>query len=126
MNYLKNIGIALIYIISFLLGLTFISTIFNYINLFGNSFINILKVIIPIISLFIGGFVIGKRTGKKGWLEGIKLGLIFLFVLTIFNYLALDTSFTLKTIIYYLILTSSSTFGSMIGVNKYKPEKNKS
>lgn len=123
MNYLKNVGIAFIYIISFLLGLTFISTLFNYINLFGNTFTNVVKVIIPIVSLFIGGFVIGKRTGKKGWLEGIKLSLIFLIILTLFNYLALDTSFSLKTLIYYLILVTSSTFGSMIGVNRYKPEK---
>lgn len=123
MNYLKNIGISFIYIISFLLGLTFISTLFNYINLFSNTFINILKVIIPVVSLFVGGFIIGKRTGKKGWLEGIKLSLIFLLILTIFNYLALDTSFSLKTLIYYLILIVSTTFGSMIGVNKFKPEK---
>lgn len=123
MNYLKNVGIAFIYIISFLLGLTFISTLFNYINIFGNTFTNIVKVIIPVVSLFIGGFVIGKRVGKKGWLEGIKLSLIFLFILTIFNYLALDMSFSLKTLIYYLILIISTTFGSMFGVNKYKPEK---
>lgn len=123
MNYLKNVGIAFIYIISFLLGLTFISTLFNYINIFGNTFTNIVKVIIPVVSLFIGGFAIGKRVGKKGWLEGIKLSLIFLFILTIFNYLALDMSFSLKTLIYYLILIISTTFGSMFGVNKYKPEK---
>ena len=117
MNYLKNVGISFIYIICFLLGLTFISTLFNYINLFGN------KVIIPIISLFVGGFVIGKRTGKKGWLEGIKLSLIFLAFLTIFNYLALDSSISLKTVIYYIILVIATTFGSMIGVNKFKPEE---
>ena len=123
MNYLKNVGISFIYIICFLLGLTFISTLFNYINLFGNTFINVLKVIIPIISLFVGGFVIGKRTGKKGWLEGIKLSLIFLAFLTIFNYLALDSSISLKTVIYYIILVIATTFGSRIGVNKFKPEE---
>jgi len=123
MNYLKNVGISFIYIICFLLGLTFISTLFNYINLFGNTFINVLKVIIPIISLFVGGFVIGKRTGKKGWLEGLKLSLIFLAFLTIFNYLALDSSISLKTVIYYIILVIAATFGSMIGVNKFKPEE---
>lgn len=123
MNYLKNVGISFIYIICFLLGLTFISTLFNYINLFGNTFINVLKVIIPVISLFVGGFVIGKRTGKKGWLEGIKLSLIFLAFLTIFNYLALDFSMSPKTLIYYIILVIATTFGSMIGVNKFKPEE---
>ncbi len=123
MNYLKNVGISFIYIICFLLGLTFISTLFNYINLFGKTFINVLKVIIPVISLFVGGFVIGKRTGKKGWLEGIKLSLIFLAFLTIFNYLALDFSMSPKTLIYYIILVIATTFGSMIGVNKFKPEE---
>lgn len=123
MNYLKNVGISFIYIICFLLGLTFISTLFNYINLFGNTFINVLKVIIPVISLFVGGFVIGKRTGKKGWLEGIKLSLIFLAFLTIFNYLALDFSMSPKTLIYYIILVIATTFGSMIGVNKFKPKE---
>ena len=123
MNYLKNVGISFIYIICFLLGLTFISTLFNYINLFGNTFINVLKVIIPVISLFVGGFVIGKRTGKKGWLEGIKLSLIFLAFLTIFNYIALDFSMSPKTLIYYIILVIATTFGSMIGVNKFKPEE---
>lgn len=123
MNYLKNAGISFIYIICFLLGLTFISTLFNYINLFGNTFINVLKVIIPVISLFVGGFVIGKKTGKKGWLEGLKLSLIFLAFLTIFNYLALDSSISLKTVIYYIILVIATTFGSMIGVNKFKPEE---
>ena len=123
MNYLKNVGISFIYIICFLLGLTFISTLFNYINLFGNTFINVLKVIIPVISLFVGGFVIGKRTGKKGWLEGIKLSLIFIAFLTIFNYLALDFSMSPKTLIYYIILVIATTFGSMIGVNKFKPEE---
>lgn len=123
MNYLKNVGISFIYIICFLLGLTFISTLFNYINLFGNTFINVLKVIIPVISLFVGGFVIGKKTGKKGWLEGIKLSLIFLAFLTIFNYLALDFSMSPKTLIYYIILVIATTFGSMIGVNKFKPEE---
>lgn len=123
MNYLKNVGISFIYIICFLLGLTFISTLFNYINLFGNTFINVLKVIIPVISLFVGGFVIGKRTGKKGWLEGLKLSLIFLAFLTIFNYLALDFSMSPKTLIYYIILVIATTFGSMIGVNKFKPEE---
>ncbi len=123
MNYLKNVGISFIYIICFLLGLTFISSLFNYINLFGNTFINVLKVIIPVISLFVGGFVIGKRTGKKGWLEGLKLSLIFLAFLTIFNYLALDFSMSPKTLIYYIILVIATTFGSMIGVNKFKPEE---
>ena len=123
MNYLKNIGVSLLYIICIMLVLTFISTFFNYINLFNNSTMSILKIIIPVISMLVGGFIIGKKTGKNGWLEGLKLSLIFIIILTIFNYLGLDQKISLKTIIYYAILIISTIFGSIIGVNKYNPNK---
>ena len=121
MNYLKKLGISIIYILSFILGLTFIFTLLHYIGLLNNTTINIIKIIIPIISMFIGGFIIGKKTGKKGWLEGLKLSLIFLVILTLFNYLGLKSTLSLKVIIYYLILIISTMFGSIVGVNKYKP-----
>lgn len=124
MNYLKNLGISLLFIISFILVLTFIGTLFNYIGLFNNTVIKIVKVIIPILSMFIGGFVIGKRQGKNGWLEGLKLSLIFLVILTLFNYLGLNASFSLKSWIYYIILIVSTIFGSILGVNKFKPNTN--
>lgn len=124
MNYLKNLGISLLFIILFVLGLTFIGTLLNYIGLFNSAVIKIIKVLIPVISMFIGGFVIGKKQGKNGWLEGGKLGLIFLVILTLFNYLGLDYSFSFKSIIYYIILLVSSILGSIIGVNKFKPSEN--
>ena len=123
MNYLKNVGISLLYIIFIILILTFISTFLNYINIFNNSTISIFKIIIPVISMLIGGFIIGKKTGKNGWLEGLKLSLIFIIILTIFNYLGLDHKITLKTIIYYAILITSTIFGSIIGVNKHNIKK---
>lgn len=124
MNYLKNLGISIIYILAFILGLTFIFTLLNYIGLLNNTVISIIKIIIPVISMFIGGFVIGKKTGKKGWLEGLKLSLIFLIILTLFNYLGLKSNISLKVGIYYLILIISTMFGSIIGVNKHKPNNN--
>lgn len=123
MNYLKSVGITLLYIVGIMLFLTFISTLFNYINLFNNSIMNIIKIIIPIISMLIGGFIIGKKTGKNGWLEGLKLSIIFIIILTIFNYLGLDHKISLKTVIYYLILIISTIFGSIIGVNRYNIDK---
>ena len=122
MNYLKNLGISIIYILAFILGLTFIFSLINYIGLFNNTTMNIIKIIIPVLSMFIGGFVLGKRTGKKGWLEGLKLSLIFLIFSTLFNYLGLKSNISLKVGIYYLILITSTIFGSILGVNKYKPE----
>lgn len=121
MKYLKNLGISLLYIIIPILVLTFLSTLFNYFGLFNNSIMKIVKIIIPIVSMFIGGFIIGKKQGKNGWLEGLKLGLIFLLILTLFNMFGLNGSFSIKMVIYYLILTIATILGSIVGVNKFKP-----
>lgn len=123
MNYLKNIGISMLYIIGFILVLTLLSTALNYFNIIGKNTITVLKIIIPIISLFIGGYYIGKKSNKKGWLEGLKLSLIFSVILIIFNYLGFDNSFEIKNILYYLIIIISCIFGSMIGISKNTKEK---
>ena len=120
MKYLKSLGISFIYIISTILILTFFITFFNYFNIISDKIISIFKILIPIISLFIGGIQIGKRSKNKGWLEGLKLGLIFSIFLLIFNFLAFSTSFKLKYLLFYLIIIISSIFGSMIGINRKK------
>lgn len=120
MNYIKNIAISILYIIVSILILTFITTVFSYFNIISDSFTSILKIIIPITSLFIGGFYLGRKSTKKGWFEGLKLSLIFLLILIIFEYLALNQSFNIKNILFYSILSISSIFGSIIGINRKK------
>lgn len=120
MKYLKNISISILYIIISILILTFITTLFSYFNIIGEKTVSIFKIIVPIISLFIGGFYIGKRSTKKGWFEGLKLGLIFIILLIIFEFLALDISFEGRNILYYIIIIISSMFGSMIGISMKK------
>ena len=117
MNYLKKLAYSFLYIILSLLIITFIISTLNYFNI-----ISLFKIFIPIISLFIGGYFIGSKSTNKGYLEGLKLGLIFSILLIIFNYLAFDNSFKLKYILFYIILITSSIFGSMIGINKNKKQ----
>lgn len=118
MKYLKNLGISLLYIIGTILVLTFTISIFSYFNIINDKIVSIFKIIIPIISLLIGGFYMGKRSIKKGFLEGIKLGVIFSLMLIIFNFLAFGNSFKFKYLLFYLILIISSVLGSMIGINR--------
>ena len=120
MKYLKNLGMSFLYIIGSILVLTFITTILSYFNILNDKVTSIIKIIIPIISMLIGGFYIGKRSNKKGFLEGLKLGAIFSSILVIFNYLALDNSFKFKYLLFYLILIITSILGSMIGINRKK------
>lgn len=122
MKYAKNLGFSLLFIIGSLLILILLLTFFNYFNLFSNGLVSTFKIIIPIISLFAGGFFIGKKSSKKGWLEGLKLSLIFTIILILFNLLGLGNKLELKNILYYLIIIISCMFGGMLGINKNNSE----
>ncbi len=95
-------------------------SLFYYFNIINHGVINYIKLFIVAISMFIGGIYIGSKASKKGWLEGIKVGLEVIFLLFIISYLAFDQGMNLKTIIYYFILLASSMLGSMMGINKRK------
>lgn len=118
MNYLKKIGISILYSIVFLILMTFLTTVFNYFNIINYKVVNVLKIIILITSFFIGGFLMGKKSLKKGWLEGLKFSIILLIMIFLINLILFDNSFKLNDLIYYLIIVLSSIFGSVIGINK--------
>ena len=122
MNYLKILGKSLLYMTSILFISTLIITLLNYFNIFGSKIVTVFKIIIVLISMFVGGFIMGKNSNKKGWLEGLKLGLIILVILILVNFI-LKQSFDIRNLIYYLILIASTVFGSMIGINKKIEEK---
>ena len=123
MEYIKKLGISFLFLFSSFIILTMIMTIFSYFNILGDKTTNIFKIIIPIISLFIGGFYIGKKSMKKGWLEGLKLSIICSIIIIIINYLVYSSPFESKNILYYIILIASSVLGSMIGIN-FKQKNN--
>ena len=58
--YVKYLKPLLFTFISLLI-LTFVFTFFNYINFINGTLFNIIKILIPFISLFIGSFLIGKH-----------------------------------------------------------------
>lgn len=118
MKYLKTSAKIIGIMIGILLLFTLFITFFNYFNIIGKKMVTILEIIGPILTLFIGGFLIGKESKQKGWLEGLKLSFLFLVLIILFNYLGLHNHLEVKNLIYYLILTITCMFGSMIGINK--------
>lgn len=120
MEFLKNSLKSLLYIFSIIIVSTFLVTTLNYFNIIGPKLLTIFKILIILSSMFTGGIIIGKNSKQKGWLEGIKLGLIVTVILVLFKYLGLNQKFLITNIIYYIILTISCTLGSMIGINKKK------
>lgn len=118
MEYLKKIGIAFIYTATIILLSLLIITVLNYFDILGGKTVIILKILIAIVGFFIGGVIIGKRSIKKGWFEGLKYGLMISLVFILISLII--SSFKFKALIFYAILLVSSAVGSMIGINRKK------
>lgn len=117
MKNIKNYGISiLIMVIGFIL-LSFLLTLLSYFDIIGDKTLSIFEIISMILIMLTGGFLIGLKSNKKGWLEGLKIGLIFYVFLSLVNIIFFH-SFNFKTIIYYLILLIPSILGGMIGILK--------
>ena len=85
MNYLKKLGKALLTTFIILIIGIVIITLLNYFNIIGINITNISKIIILGLSIFIGSFSLGKMSIKKGYLEGLKFGLLITFILFLLN-----------------------------------------
>lgn len=120
MNFFINAIKPFIYILSSIITLTAIVTLLNFFDIFNETTLNISKIIIIIVSLIIGGFLVGKKSPNKGWLAGLKLSLVFIIFILLFNFLALGYFVQLSDLIYYFIIIISTIFGSMIGINTKK------
>lgn len=92
MEYIKKLGISFIFSLSFLIGLTFIFSSLYYINFIGNGLFKFIKILIPIISIFIGSFIIGKKSNSKGWLEGLKFGSMIILLLFLISIIFLEAN----------------------------------
>lgn len=68
-------------------------------------------------ALFIGGWVSGRRTHRKGWIQGGTTGLLYGIVLWVISFLALNTAVTIKEIVLLLPAAIIGTIGSIIGKN---------
>ena len=120
MKYLKNIIFSLGITIAILFIFTFLLTTLSYFNITNDSITTVFKMIIPIISVLTSSIYLGINSTKKGWLEGLKLGLIITVLLFLFNILGLNKNIKINQILFYGILIFSSIVGSMIGISRKK------
>ncbi|MDD3392782.1 MAG: TIGR04086 family membrane protein [Bacilli bacterium] len=100
--------------------LTLIMTIFSFFNLISDKVVDVIKIIIPILATMLGGFLIGKRSQFKGWLEGLKLALLFIALLMLLDIIGLGHEFKLFDFIYYSSLILFTVLGSVMGINVKK------
>ena len=91
--------------------------VLGILNLLGiESYKIMILIFMGIISL-LSGFIIGKKTDKKGYINGLILGLSLSIFFFIFS-LLFKNSYKIDTLLYYLIIIVFTTFGSMIGIQK--------
>lgn len=113
-KYIKPIiGLAI-----FLLIYLLVLSLTHYLGLFKLASIGTINFVIMAIASFMGGVLRGKKTSKKGYLEGLKLGGILSLVLLLIN-IIFFRHFDLYVVMYYLILVVSAVIGSMIGINMH-------
>ena len=118
MNNIKNYLVAIGYFLLVVAVFAIILTIFNYYDIVTSKLFKIIKVLIPSLALFIGGYKVGNSANKKGYIEGIQLSLIIIVMLFMFSYLGFNVTFNVSLILYYIILIISSMLGAMVGINK--------
>ena len=96
----------------------------SFLNLLGlNSTItNLFLFIYNIILFLIFGFKNGSKSKEKGYLAGLKIALLFLIILLLTNIFISHNIFHITTIIYYVILLLTGTFGGMLGISKANPQ----
>lgn len=113
-KYSKCIGITLGLIITF----SFFLNTLNYFNLININIYKILLIIMSSISILTGAYILGKQTQNKGYIEGLKYGIITTLLFYIISFLAFDQNINISNLLYYLIVITISIIGSMIGINK--------
>lgn len=108
-------------IMYFLLGMVACSFLFgllSYFGVFSFRVVTIISWISILLFSFVSGISCGRKALKRGFLEGIKIGGIFLLILLFLNLIFFQTPFSIKRLLYYCLIFISSIAGAMFGINK--------
>ena len=107
----------------FLIGIiliAFLLSILNYFNFLNKTITHLLSNAFTIIFCIYSGTTLGKKASKNGYLEGLKIGGLFILILLFLNIIFFSSPFSWKRILYYLIILATCIISSMIGINKKK------
>lgn len=114
LNYLKSS----LYTIGVMIICTIIITLLNYFNIINGTLLNIIHYIIPIISVMVGSFMLGRSSSKKGYVEGLKYAGIWSIIFLVINIFTKGLNWT--SIIFFILLVFLSMLSSILGINRRK------
>lgn len=117
MKLLKKYDFIYKYLI-FILILTLLLTFVNLIIPINNHINSLISLIMMLGYIFICSIKKGFKVEEKAYLEGFKLGLMYIAILYVLNCLTLNFALPIKKILYFLIIIITSVLGCIIGINK--------
>ena len=116
---MKKYLISIVTSFGLILISSLILNIFYYFDIFNNTLYKILLIIFNSLIIGFSSYILGKNTNEKGYIEGLKFGLIIALIMFLLS-LIFFRNIELGMIIYYIIIIIVSVIGSMIGINKKK------
>lgn len=119
MKYVKEYGMLLLKFLGFLMGGSVVLSLFYYL-LLPSKVTNIFMFSYMTIVFLVFGYARGKKIENRGFIEGLKIGFLFLILLLFFNLIIYQTEFKIIRIIYYMVLVFASVVGATIGINRKK------
>ncbi|MBA4541351.1 MULTISPECIES: TIGR04086 family membrane protein [Thermoactinomyces] len=99
---------------------SFIVAIFLRYSSLESADIPILSYILNGLALFAGGFVAGKKSGKRGLYYGAAQGIIYVAILLLIGFLAFDSLTTFHPFMFSAFAIGLSSLGGILGVNNSK------
>lgn len=117
----RSLGKAVIYGVMAIFLLAVVSSfIFSLLLKFTSvqeSSLQYVMTSISFLSIFIGGFITGGNGKQKGWLIGGGTGLVYSFIIFLFQFLGYDSLFSFEQIIYHTCYILTAMMGGILGVN---------
>ena len=108
----------LLWIITEILILLFLSTIPYYFDWIDEKNYALLKIMILLGTIFYHSFSLGKSSNEKSYLKGLCLGLLIILCFLIPTLIL--SKWQLKLLLYYPLILGTSTLSSMLGALKKK------
>ena len=118
MNFIKkHYKLYLLTLLWLVISLVLTSTLY-YFNLIGDNLFKWINLISILLVRFISSIKVGVRSSQNAYLEGFKFGMMIILLLTLITFFIIQADMETKMLLYDLIITFTSIFGSMIGINK--------
>lgn len=117
-NALIGAGISLIITALIFVLMAVLMVVFDI----GNAYASPLSSIALALGAFLGSMVAARKNGRRGMITGLVCGLI-LFGIILLVAAFLSDSFTIMTLLHFIITISASLIGGIVGVNKSEKRK---